>query len=240
VLASKAEFKPGAMIAEISVDLAEYEKYKVMNAVPLWNIKRVMAQDKAFPMPAIDRVNFDHVIALDEFGAQNGYIVATEDTDYIYSKRLEHDLVIISPYDNQHQWELLQIENVSNDTRGAYPFDLMSNRRDLGFIGRYSSLKSVVVRTKGELARILSTYEISGALLFQDVEILTEYKKEPETADCNSFIDDNIRLSLIKKFMLVKFKPVHREDYLLRDKMSFLVSELQILFPEYRCVGELV
>ncbi|MDR1067451.1 MAG: hypothetical protein LBL35_08515 [Clostridiales bacterium] len=237
-LASQVEFQRGSTISEISVDLAEYEKYKIMNVAPLWNIKFITAQDRSFPIPAQDRINYEHVISLEDFGTQNGYIIDSQDDDYMYCKRLERDLAIISPRDGHHQWNLAQIEDVSNNTRQTFPFELISNKRELGFIGRYSSLKSVIIRTKAEISRILQTYGMSGELLFQDAQVLPYYDKKPETIDCNSFIDDNLRVESLKNFMLIKFRPINRDDYTLHDKMSFLVSELQILFPEYRCVGE--
>ena len=40
--------------------------------------------------------------------------------------------------------------------------------------------------------------------------------------------------------MLVKFEAHNKEDYLMLDKMSFIVSEIQILFPEYHCIGEII
>ncbi len=240
ILNSSILLKPDEKITEIIIDLAEYEKYKEINAIPLWNIKKIEAEDKSFPMPAKDRINFDHVISLEEFGVQNGYLVGIENVDYIYCKRLEKDLVIVSPNDNQHKWSLLQIEDINNSKQSIYNFELLSNNRNLGFIGRYSNVKSMIIRTKGEIARLVQCYELSKELLFQNAEVRDSYKKIEQTINFNDFIDDNIRVDDGKKILLLKFKPYDRENYLIYDKMSFLISELQILFPEYKCIGELV
>ncbi len=240
VLNSSLILKPGEKITEISIDLAEYEKYKVVNAVPLWNVKQITVSDKFFPMPAIDRINFDHTLSLTESGIQNGYMVGLDNRNYIYCKRLEQDLVIVSSYDQQHQWDLIQIEDISNSRRKTFAYELMSNKRNLGFIGRYSTVKSIVIRTKGEIARLCQSYEVSKEILFQSVEIKDSYDKSEETVDYNSFIDDNIRIDAFKKIMLIKFKPLDRENFLVQDKMSFIISEMQIVFPEYKCIGELV
>jgi hypothetical protein len=240
VLSSALPLADGEKIIEISMDLGEYEKYKVINTVPLWNIKPIEASDKSFPMPAKDRINYDHIVSLDEFGVQNGYLAGLDNKDYIYCKRLEHDLVIISSNSLQHDWNLLQVENISNARRKNYLYELMSNKRELGFIGRYSSVKSMVVRTKGEIARLLESYDLSRELIFQNVEIRESYSKEEETFNLNDFIDDNIRIDASKKIMLIFFKMTGRVNFLTQDKMSFLVSEMQVLFPEYKCVGALV
>lgn len=240
VLSSQLAIKPGEKITEISIDLAEYERYKVINAVPLWNIKQIIGDDKSFPMPAKDRINYDHMVALEDLGTQNGYLVGLDNEDYIYCKRLENDLVIISSNSDQHSWNLLQIENVSNVKAQNFLYELLSNKRNLGFAGRYASVKSMVIRTKGEISRLLKSYEISKELDFVGVEIRESYNKPNETVNFNDFIDDNIRVDAYKKVMLLTFRGANREGFLALDKMSFLVSEIQVLFPEYKCIGELV
>ena len=241
VLNSSLNFKTGEKIVEITVDLSEYEKYKVINAVPLWNVKKIVAQDKSFPMPAGDRINYDHSISLVKApGIQNGYMAGSDNTDFLYCKRLEQELIIVSPFSEQHHWNLVKIEHLENSRRKNFEYELMSNKRNLGFIGRYSSLKSVIIRTKGEMARLMQSYDLSREMSFQNVEIKDNYEKEEETTDYNSFLDDNIRVNAYKKIMLIKFKANDRENFLVQDKMSFLVSEMQILFPEYRCIGALV
>lgn len=240
VLSSSLKFKAGEKITEITIDLAEYEQYKVVNAIPLWNVKTIMVQDKSFPMPAKDRINYDHVVSLSDLGTQNGYMVGLNNRDFMYCKQQEQDLVILSSSDSQQQWELIQIESPFNSRQKDFTYELMSNKRDLGFLGRYASVKSMVIRTKGEIARLLQSYELSKELAFQTVEIKEHYEKEKETTDYNSFVDDNIRIDAYKKIMLLKFKAEDREDFLVLDKMSFLVSEMQILFPEYKCIGTLL
>ena len=136
---------------------------------------------------------------------------------------------------------MVKIENSKNlKTREQFHYEVLSNQRKLGFGGRYTTVKSLVIRTKGEIARLLEAYEAGRELVFQDTEILESYAKPQQTMDCNHFIDENIRADRFKRIMVIKFQAKDREDYLVLDKMSFLVSEVQLLFPEYRCIGEIV
>ena len=243
VLDTPLSLEQDEKIKEISVDLAEYEKFKVPNAIPLWNITQFKARDAEFPtpMPVIDRIVYEHKIALEDHGVQNGYLAALDNKDYIYSRRKPEELIIVSTDNNQASWEILKVESISNAGKKGYAFELLSNRRDMGFAGKFSSVKSLVIRTRGEIARLLQSYdEMSKQLLFTEVEILEEYNKPFDTFDFNTFIDDNIRTDPHKKIMLITFSAQSPDDYLLQDKMSFLVSEIQILFPEYKCIGELV
>ena len=161
----------------------------------------------------------------------------------MYCKRNEKELVIISNVSEQRHWNLVKVENIANAKQKKYSYELLSNARNLGFVGRYASIKSMVIRTQGEMARILQSYELSKELIFQKVEVKKSYDKLVKTIDFNEFIDDNIRVDAYKKVLLITFiaaATVNKEDFLLYDKMSFLVSEIQFLFPEYKCVGELV
>ena len=240
ILNSSLTLKKEEHVKEIIIDLAEYEKYKAPHMVPMWNVKLTTASDKAFPMPARDRINYDHVISLIGPGTQNGYLAQPSNQNFIYCKRNENDLVVIAPDSGQHEWNLLQIESPANDRQRNRPYELMTNKRVLGFTGRYAGVKSMIIRTKGEISRLMRSYEASQQLIFQDVEIIDKYSKPEETVNCNTFIDDNIRIDAYKKIMLVKFRPSERDSFTIQELMSFLTSELQILFPEYRCVGELV
>ena len=243
VLDSPIAFGEDERIKEISIDLAEYERFKVPNAIPLWNIIEIRARDAEFPipMPVIDRIIYEHKIALEGHGAQNGYLVALDNKDYIYSRRNAEELIIVSTVNNQASWNLLKVESIANIGQKNYNFELLTNKRDLGFAGKFSSVKSLIIRTRGEIARLLQSYdEVSKQLRFHEVEILENYAKPQVTFDFNTFIDDNIRIDPYKKIMLITFSTERAYDYLIQDKMSFLISEIQVLFPEYKCIGELV
>ncbi len=241
VLYTSTMFENSETITEITVDLEEYEKYKVINHIPVWNIKHITLSDKSFPMPAKDRINFEHIVSIEEEGTENGYMADLGNTDFEYLKRYENNIVIVSHYEKQNNWALVKIENNSNlKDRQKFIYEVLSNKRELGFAGRFASVKSLVIRTKGEIARLMQCYETAKDLTFIDVEILEHYPKIQQTTDCNHFIDENIRIDRFKKIMLIKFQANNKEDYLILDKMSFIVSEIQILFPEYHCIGEIV
>lgn len=54
----------------------------------------------------------------------------------------------------------------------------------------------------------------------------------------NPFISDNVRVEHDKKIMHLGFRKRGTDSFILEDMMSFLVSEIQMYFPEYKCEGE--
>lgn len=240
ILVSFPELKQDEQLKEIIIDMGEYEKYKIMNVIPVWNIKRIVLQEESFPIPVEDKICYEHVLDISEIGKDDGYMIISSYVEFNYIKRYDNKIIIVAPLKNQDDWNLLQIKNKNKIQVEKLEYEILSNFRDMKFVGKFVSIKSIIIRTRGELARILQMYDLRKDLQFYDIEILEEYKKQKQTVDYNSFIDDNIRVDKYKKVLVLKFKAVNKEDYLIYDKMSFLVSDIQLLFPEYQCIGELV
>ena len=55
----------------------------------------------------------------------------------------------------------------------------------------------------------------------------------------NPFIIDEVRRKDAAKQLILCFQGSQKLKWLQRDIMSFLVSEVQLLYPEYQCVGKL-
>lgn len=238
-LISFPELKKDEQVKEIIIDMQEYESYKVMNVIPVWNIKKISLQDKSFPMPAQNRIHYEHILDVTKSGKKNGYMLTVGTNQFEYIKRYDDNIVVITFLENQNEWDLIQFEHKNKIRNTRMEYEIISNNRELGFTGRYASIKSMVIRTRGEIARILQMYDLKKDLQFYDIQVLEEYKKQKQTVDYNSFIDDNIRVDKYKKILVLKFKAFNKEDYLIYDKMSFLVSDIQLIFPEYQCIGEL-
>ena len=61
-----------------------------------------------------------------------------------------------------------------------------------------------------------------------------------ETYSMNDFILDEIREGEYEKRLVLLFRKKSALTFLLRDIMSFLVSEVQLMYGEYRCEGRLL
>lgn len=225
-------------IKEISLNLEEYEKYKMIDIVPLWNIERVNLKSSGFPVPAIDKVNFEHLLSLKKLGVDNGYLVdAKEEVSYI--KRTENELTIVSPKEKAGSWKIFKIVQPQLEEIRKCEYRLVSNSRIDGFINRFSQKQASIIRTRGEINRIINSFEVSKDFELMAIEIEDE-KEKGMTYDMNSFIADDIRLGDNKKIMTLKFEAQLKDSTIIYDLISFLVSEIQLYFPEYKCEGELI
>ncbi|MEQ6355754.1 normocyte-binding protein [Lysinibacillus sp. M3] len=226
-----------AEITEIIVDLEEYEDKKRMNMVPLWNIERHEVKNVGFPVPAIDKVNFEHVLSVRKIGNEHGYLVEAEEDNVRYVKRSDNELTIVSPQDKSGVWQLIKIAKMEDDKIGKLNYELVSNRRIEHFIHKFANKYTATVKTKGEITRMINSFEAANRFELVDVEIVDSFSGTSFTHSANTFLTEMIGENNHRKTMLLKFKAKEERNFIANDILSFLVSEVQRHFFEYECVG---
>jgi hypothetical protein len=228
-------------INEIVINLEEYDRYKQINLALLWNVEPLQISSTGFPMPALDRINYEHVLSIKKNGCEHGYLIDEEQTYIRYSMRTDEAVTIVSPHEKIEAWNLMKITRLAMEPTGNPVYGIGSNRRTDSFVAKFSQKQGAVIRTRGEIYRIVNSFAISAYFQLQNIR-LSEHKGERDyTYDCNYFLADDIRVANEKKMMILSFTPINLDDnYLIYDWLSFLVSEVQMYFPDYECVGELV
>ncbi|MWC31335.1 normocyte-binding protein [Paenibacillus sp. MMS18-CY102] len=235
-------------ILELTIDCEEYEPYKQLDVVPLWNIERIVIKNSGFPVPARDHVHYEHVLSLRKLGEENGYLVDADEGDVRYVKRSADELTIVTPREKSGLWEVLKLAKPKPQRIGDMAFDMYSNRRTNDFIGRYARRQPHVVRAKGELIRIARSFVDAVAIELIDTSIEERQAAASQTYGMNPFIDDQVRTVTDKKVMRLTFRQSQPSDqarlmqpeispFIRYDLMSFVVSEIQMYFPEYECEG---
>ncbi|MEK4063884.1 MULTISPECIES: normocyte-binding protein [unclassified Paenibacillus] len=242
LISCASEWDNQETVKQISIQLEELEPYKHMNLVPIWNIQRMEMKIGGFPVPAADRVNYEHVLPLRRTGTEHGYLVDGEEANIRYIKRSEEEITVVSPLDKSDSWTMLKVTRPMNSGIGRMHYPLLSNRRQEGYIGRYVRQAGSPVRSKGGIARLTGAFEVSREVELEDVKILPPGQEIPLTYELNSFVSDQVRVQTDKYRMRLLFSAVARDrslagSYLSDDVLSFLVSEVQLVFPEYRCEG---
>ncbi len=228
-------------IKAFTIDLEEYQKNKKTNIIMFWNVKEIEIEDKSFPKPLLDSVHYEHNLDINGRDYDCGFLI-NNNHDYIkYIKQTDHNIIVANNSDNQGTWNVIQIESANRNIRkNNNLYKELNNRRNLGFIGRFANEKALVIRTRGELARLFQSYDLSKELAFYDVSIVEDYKKEIQTVDLNHFLDNNLRNDPKRSFMVLKFRSISNDDFLLGEKLSFFTSIAGLMFPEYKCVGEVM
>lgn len=118
-------------------------------------------------------------------------------------------------------------------------FPIMENMRKDTFSERFKKRAGQPIKTRGELERFIRGFGLEDYIEYEDC-LLDERLSTLETYSMNFFMEDEIRDNESQKRLILLFKQKGNEKWILRDLASFIVSEVQELFPEYQCGGRLI
>lgn len=241
LISCEGEIAEEEEMIEISVHLEEYEPYKKIDIIPLWNIERLTLKNLGFPVPADDRVNYEHVLSVRKTGTAHGYLVDGDEINIRYSKRTPEEITIVSPREKSGTWDVRKItQPTQGGIGGRRTYELLSNqKRKDRFLDGFASRQATVVRARGEIMRIIHSFEAADCFELTHVEVGKMPGRVAETYNMNPFLLDAVRLESEKKTIRLHFTAHTANRFILHDVMSFLVSEVQMYFPDYKCEGVL-
>lgn len=221
-----------------------WEQQVRQDAMPLWNMQRKMLQSQEFRHPCLDGVVFEHIYYLgDEKDSGDGCLVDVGED--ILSIRYEKNRVILqtrkeTPGDAS-VCRLHQGEAVSSY---GYRYPVLSNDRKDSFAARYLRQAGNFIQTPGELMRKIE--EMSGIfrIRISGYEILGSAAGgipggDVLEGDMNSFTGTQVFARDQRSLLLFRFRKEGEtpHDYLYRSQIRYILSQLQMEFLEYRCVG---
>lgn len=186
-------------VIEIMVDLEEYESKKRLDMVPLWNIERHEVKNVGFPIPAIDKINYEHVLSIRKIGNEHGYLVEADEENVRYVKRSDNELTIVSPQDKSGVWQLIKIAKMEDEKIGKLHYELVSNRRIEHFMHKFASKYTANVKTKGEITRMINSFEAAVRVELVDVDIVDSFSRAGFTHSANPFLTEMIGENSHKK-----------------------------------------
>lgn len=122
-----------------------------------------------------------------------------------------------------------------NYSKLEYPY--FDNKMNDHFINQLKMENDIRLRNKNEIRRILNSYkDVKKYFKFLDVIISDEEIKCEDTYEINEFIVDEFKLKGRNSKMYFIFTPLIKDSFT-EDILSFIVSDMQLYFPEYECIG---
>lgn len=222
-----AECPQNEKIKEIIVFFEEYEPYVKYHYVPLWNIRKISVTTSVYPNFCLDRIHYEHNIFGTKLKPENDYLVAGKRHIWNVSRR-NGDLYIQCDEKESLEWTLKEF-SYEERTR-YYELPLMKNEKSVS--RRY-------IRTIAEAKRYVEELDCGAYIELKDVN-QNPHNQQDETYDCDAFMIDEIRKSEHAPKLYFEFESSNKESILTRDIMSYAVSKLQLIYPEYQCKGVLI
>lgn len=224
------------IIQKAEIQFREYQPFICCDIIPIWNIRKLNLESVGFPIPCEDHKNFEHNISIQKYGTQHAYL-AEDDLDIQSISQRKDRLLITSKSSEAKKWDIYMIRNIEDSKIDRYLYPLMENERKETFTEKFQRKWEQRVKTKAELSRFIRGFGMESYVMYQDCAIAAQFEKEKETYSMNPFIEDEMRDYQAQKKLILYFTPGSEEAWLQRDVASFLVSEVQRLFPEYECGG---
>ena len=239
-LYSMEETEEGEEIKEIEVDFEEFAPRIEYRRIPLWNLKPIKEKTSTYPDPCVDKINYEHQFFSQRLKKDCGYLVRDAGVEITNIRRLNGDLFITCPIPRPCDWHLYEVHQ--NEKMGNYPYPVLSNQYKDTFSGSITEMYKKSIKTRGEMARLLESFEYGDYLVFSGFEILRSVPEEcvPCNYNMDSFMEDEIRTGNQRPVLVICFEARDEENYLNEDIMSFLVTQVQRIFPDYCCVGRIV
>lgn len=235
------EITAAEKILKIEPDFEEFANWVHDDLIPIWNIRRLKMDSVGFPVPCEDHKSYEHTISIREYGNEHVYLI--DDAAHIYSiRQRENRLLIMGEEAEARKWLVYMIRSGENRRFDRFTYPLMTNQRKDEFLERFARRQGERVRTGGELARLIQGYGMEEYVAYEGYEIedVAGTEESAETYSMNDFILDEIREREAVKRLVLLFRKKSELTFLLRDIMSFLVSEVQLIYGEYRCEGKLL
>ncbi|WXR61451.1 hypothetical protein WG909_14270 [Peptostreptococcaceae bacterium AGR-M142] len=230
-------------IIDYQINFLDYKEFIKEDIIPIWNVQNNKLSTTGFPMPCEDKINYEHLIEIKGEQDKEKYLLNNIESSIKDVRQIKNGMIIIDEQNKPKEWEVLRFVKKKKSKLDRFDYTLVSNQRNNAFIDRLSNYNNANIKTKAEIKRLINSFELSKGVEFVELDILNKYDNEIQTYNMNHFIEDEIRECESNRVMVLKLK-INEEDkkleFLKRDKLSFLVSEIQMYFPEYKCVGELI
>ena len=233
------ELKKTDEVLNIDIDKKGFEKNWVEDYLILWNVIHINMLGNGEINPTKDRIHYEHTLFFNN--NNNVYLCPDKEIYIYYIQRILNGFRIITDENREMKWEFIKIAEADEkvyEKKLNYP--VFSNRINPSFINKIKMENDIRLRNLGEIKRIVNSFDdITKRMELVRVEITDEEKRYISTNDSNPFVIDEFKLKGKNSNMYFYFKII-KKDFYIKEILDFIISELQLYFPEYDCKGVLV
>lgn len=204
--------------------------------IPVWNMEQLRVQSSDFPMPAIDKINYEYRIGLEKL--EKGAYLAIPDRLVLAARREENAIIVVSPQDSQMVCGLYHVLPCASAPTDRVAAPVFSNRTKDQFAGRMALWYRQNVKTRGEFCRLLNGLGMDEHFHLRETKVLYQSVEE-DTYNTDPFLKDEICSAAVSKTLVLMVESKREQRVYDYDLLSYYCSCIQSLYPEYRVCGRL-
>lgn len=222
-----------AVVLKVGIDLEELSDFVIDDMVLVWNVSEEICRPKVEETVAGNVSYYAHAIVLEDRNA--GHLAVPEGEELFSVIFSDKEMLVRTEKEAHHQLKVLKIEPMYEEKdHTVLEFAIQTNHRKLRHADRQALGQPRYLWTRGEVERILSSYEVFND--FELIDICPDMQGEIEAVDMNPFIRVHSFLKQKRKIALILHAKNH-EDIFQYEKMFFLLAELQLCTEEYEWTG---
>lgn len=217
----------------------KWDTYIKKEKILLWNIEKTSIHSNECRMPCIDEVLYEHMFYLTEERTGNdSYLV--EAGEEVLSIRYEKKKIVLkTKKESLKDIFLYRLHQGEPELSVGYQFPVLSNCGKDNLAVRYLQQTGSFIQTPMELYRKVE--EMSGAYKIDILgyEITAHAEGKLIDGDMNEFMGAQVFGRDERKILLLRIKreEQYAADYLYVSQIRYILSQMQMEFMEYRCVG---
>jgi len=225
---------------DVEVDYGKYADMIEEELYPVWNIEKNVFKSSTFLSPSKDGLYYeremirqkDKEIILRLIQKTGGMVGIRQEEEKIIVKSCEES------YSDLEGYNIFDIRY----TKEELPIGLISNKRKEGMIGRLLNKAKEKIHTEAEIERIIEELDIGEYVSLKSCERLATNKAFLEEMkilpDMNNFTNENFQLTDESPKLILRFLR-NSDSNLCEAMVRYAISQLQISFDEYICIGVL-
>ena len=222
-----------AVIIKVAIDLFELSEF-VMDVMALvWNLSEHICKPRVDVSVAGNVSYYVHQIPRED--DQAGYLAAPEGEELFSVIFSDQQILVRTEKEAHPQLKMLKIEPMYEEKdHTALEFPLQTNQRTFRHADRQALGQPRYLWTKGEVERILSSYEVFDD--FELVDLCPDMSGDLEPILMNTFIRVQSFLKKKRKIAVI-LHAKDSTDIFRYEKMYFLLAQLQLCTEEYEWTG---
>ena len=225
---------------DVEVDYGKYADMIEEELYPVWNIEKNVFKSSTFLSPSKDGLYYEREMIRQK--DKEIILRLIQKTQGMVGIRQEEEKIIVKSYEESYSdLEGYNIFDIRY-TKEELPIGLISNKRKEGMIGRLLNKDKEKIHTEAEIERIIEELDIGDYVSLKSCERLATNKAFLEEMkilpDMNNFTNENFQLTDESPKLILRFLR-NSDSNLCEAMVRYAISQLQISFDEYICIGVL-
>jgi len=223
---------------DVEVDYGKYADMIEEELYPVWNIEKNVFKSSTFLSPSKDGLYYEREMIRQK--DKEIILRLIQKTQGMVGIRQEEEKIIVKSYEESYSdLEGYNIFDIRY-TKEELPIGLISNKRKEGMIGRLLNKAKEKIHTESEIERIIEELDIGEYVSLKSCERLATNKAFLEEMkilpDMNNFTNENFQLTDESPKLILRFLR-NSDSNLCEAMVRYAISQLQISFDEYICIG---